>query len=235
MPNGTDGKLGGQAEPGKYIDTEIPGAKDPGEAYDTRYYPRSAFGCWPAGTPTIRGPRGVVTYFVKDRATVTTREERGPVTVQADGATTCIIVPRFLHTTYQGTLVYFATDRNAVTSDYDIYVATRNGNTYSNVGAATELNSTAYDAHPRLTADGLTMYFSSMRTTGGAQGGADIWTATRTATSQPFGTPTRVAELNTAQNESPTWISDDGCEIYLQSNRPNNVGTQDIWVAVKPL
>lgn len=138
--------------------------------------------------------------------------------------------------TGDGTLVYFATDRNAGASGYDIWVGTRASNgTFSNVGPATELNSAAYDAHPRVTANGLTMYFSSMRTGGGALAGADVWMATRTSTSAAFGTPTRVAELNTNSNESPTWISDDGCVIYLQSNRPNNVGGQDIWEAVKPL
>lgn len=134
-----------------------------------------------------------------------------------------------------GALVYFVTNRNAAATGYDLYLGTRSNGTFSGVGPATELNSNAYDAHPRLTADGLRVYFSSMRTTGDALGGADVWTATRTSTSTPFGTPTRVAELNTAHNESPTWISDDDCVIYLQSDRPGGVGGQDLWQAVKPL
>lgn len=99
----------------------------------------------------------------------------------------------------------------------------------------TEINTNVYDAHPRISGDGLTLYYSSMRTDGGALAGTDIWRASRTATTLPFSTPTRVAELNTASNESPTWLSPDGCVIYIQTDRAGGTGGQDMWEAVKPL
>jgi len=130
-------------------------------------------------------------------------------------------------------LLYFASQRG---TSYDLYVSARmSATTYSAPQLVTELNTGDYDAHPRVTSDGLTIYWSSMRTDGGHQGGADVWTASRSSIGSPFGTATRVAELNTASNESPTWISSDGCVIYLQSNRAGGAGDQDIWVATKPL
>src|SRR5262245_13889450 len=59
-------------------------------------------------------------------------------------------------------------------------------NPVSSFGApvpVTELNTDADDEHPRLTADELTVYFSSSRP--GGVGGYDIYQATRTSTSAP--------------------------------------------------
>jgi hypothetical protein len=135
--------------------------------------------------------------------------------------------------TGDGGLLYFASQRG---TSYDLYVSTRGSDgKYGSAQLLTELSTADYDAHPRVTADGLTMYWSSMRTDGGAQGGADIWKATRASRAGAFGTPRRVAELNTSANESPTWVSADDCVMYLQSNRAGGAGDQDIWVATKPL
>jgi hypothetical protein len=43
-----------------------------------------------------------------------------------------------------------------------------------------------------------------------------------------------VPELSSPFSESPSWISPDGCTIYLQSDRPGGLGAQDIYVAVRP-
>jgi hypothetical protein len=137
--------------------------------------------------------------------------------------------------TGDGGLVYFASSRPG-TGGYDIYVAVHKPDGSFDVPRlVSELDTAAYDAHPRITADGLTMYYSSMRTDGGAQAGADIWTASRSTTAEPFGSPKRVPELSTPSNESPTWIAPDGCSIYLQTDRSGGPGGQDIWEAVKPL
>jgi hypothetical protein len=150
-------------------------------------------------------------------AAVNSAEDDGDVTITGDGA-----------------LMYFASSR-AGTGGYDLYQSTRGLNGYGAPVLLAPINTTVYDAHPRVTADGLRLYYSSMRTDGGALAGADIWTATRASTTVAFDSPTRVTELNTASNESPTWISADGCEIYLQSNRAGTTGDQDIWSATKPL
>jgi hypothetical protein len=78
------------------------------------------------------------------------------------------------------------------------------------------------------------MYFSSMRTDSNALAGADIWVSKRPNRAAVWGAPTRVAELSTASNESPTYISPDGCYILIQSDRAGGLGGQDIYEATKP-
>jgi hypothetical protein len=136
--------------------------------------------------------------------------------------------------TADGGLMYFASNRNTA-NGYDIYVSVRSGNDdYGDPEPVTEVNTTVQDAHPRISPDGLTLYWSSMRTDGGAEGGNDIWMATRASVDDDFSGVTRVDALSTASNESPTWVSADGCAVYLQSNRTGTMGGQDLWEAKKP-
>ncbi|HEX8109421.1 MAG TPA: hypothetical protein VF516_16940 [Kofleriaceae bacterium] len=91
------------------------------------------------------------------------------------------------------------------------------------------------DGHPVLSPDGLTLYWSSTRTDGGAQGLTDIWKASRTSTAGDFGAAVRVPELSSAKGESVSWVSPDNCMVLLQSDRPGGPGLQDIYQAVRPL
>lgn len=79
-----------------------------------------------------------------------------------------------------------------------------------------------------VTADALVMYFASTRSVG--QGGHDIWVATRSSTSVPFGSPHVVAEVSSPQEDDPDWVSSDRCRLYITSNRS---GTFKIYVATK--
>jgi hypothetical protein len=79
------------------------------------------------------------------------------------------------------------------------------------------INSTANDEYPVLTADGLTLYLGSTRA--GGLGSDDIYVATRGSTAADFGALSLVTNLNTSSHESPTWLSADGNTLYLQSDR----------------
>jgi hypothetical protein len=138
--------------------------------------------------------------------------------------------------TENGLVLYFGSSRASGTN-LDLFVAVRQSNgLFSTPQPLTNLNTNTYvETKPRLTRDGLRIYWSSTRTDGGALGGTDIWTATRSSTAETFGTPTRVPELSSAANEGPSWISPDGCIIYFQSDRSGGLGAQDIYVAVKPM
>jgi hypothetical protein len=61
------------------------------------------------------------------------------------------------------------------------------------------------------------MYFGSSRGTGDAGAGARsvIWVATRTSTSDPFGAPRAVAELDQGTDAFPSWVSADNCRLYF--------------------
>jgi hypothetical protein len=95
------------------------------------------------------------------------------------------------------------------------------------------VNTSFKEWSPTVSPDELTVYFGSTRTDGGAKGGWDVWKATRASTADPFGAPTPVSELNTAADESPTWVSDDGCRLYLTVNT-NQGRDYDIFIATKP-
>jgi WD40-like Beta Propeller Repeat len=137
------------------------------------------------------------------------------------------------YVTPDGSALYFDSGRGG--TQLDMYVATRQSNgSFGTPQPLTNLNTSVPDGHPRLTQGGLRIYWSSTRSDGGALGGTDIWTATRSSTSASFGTPTRVPELSSTSNESPSWVSPDGCTMYFQSDRPGGLGAQDIYVAVKP-
>jgi hypothetical protein len=67
--------------------------------------------------------------------------------------------------------------------------------------------------------------------TGAGTCGYDIWTASRSSISVPFGNVANLAGVNTSANEFPSWISDDGCRLYVWNN---SGGKYVIEVASKP-
>ena len=90
-----------------------------------------------------------------------------------------------------------------------------------------ELNTPATETGPVPTADGLVLYFGSSRDDPAATH-LDVWMATRPTKDAPFGTPTKLDALNTAEDDWPTWLSPDGCRLYLSTNRS---GSYDVYVA----
>lgn len=88
------------------------------------------------------------------------------------------------------------------------------------------VNSTSFDRDPFLTADELTLYFSSART--GSMGG-DTWVATRTAITAAFGTPIRSTSFSTAANETKASITADGLYAVVGSDQGGGSGGVDVW------
>jgi len=122
------------------------------------------------------------------------------------------------------TLVYFFSDRPGGRGQSDIYVGSLGSTGVTNVRDLAELNTTVNDTDPILTPDGLTIFFSSSRADAGASGGNDIWTAQRSTSSDGFGTPRIVVELNSPSSDAVTWVSPDGCTVYIQSDREATPG-----------
>jgi Tol biopolymer transport system component len=140
--------------------------------------------------------------------------------------------------TPDGSTLYFDSAQGGTMLHLYMAVRQSNGSFSAPQAPPTNLNTTNFvDGHPVLTHDGLTLYWSSTRTDGGAQGGTDIWTATRPSTAGSFGTPVRVPELSSTTNESPSWIAPDNCSMLLQSDRAvtGALGAADIFEAVRPL
>ncbi len=86
------------------------------------------------------------------------------------------------------------------------------------------------DRFGAMTADRLTLYFSSSRA--GGKGKGDVWVTTRpsTAAQSTWSTPVAVAELNSADDDFPDWVSADRCRLYLTSDR---TGDRDVYVATR--
>jgi hypothetical protein len=87
-----------------------------------------------------------------------------------------------------------------------------------------ELDSAADEGMPTLSSDELVIYFARRNPTT-----YDTFRATRTDAGAMFGSVVAVTELNMANvDDAPTWLSPDGCRLYLESSRSGNF---DIYVA----
>jgi hypothetical protein len=124
---------------------------------------------------------------------------------------------------------------NGQSASIDIYVAHANPNdggpwTTTTVG---EVNTSQQDFNPVISADGLTLYFASDRNLPGSAG-LNIFVASRSDTKSVFQPPQAVDNVNSNDDETPTWLSVDGCRLYMTSNRAGGRGKQDIYVATRP-
>jgi hypothetical protein len=104
--------------------------------------------------------------------------------------------------------------------DEMLYVATRPSTTAPFSAPATLTitgNGTLETTSPTVTADGLTLYFTSSRT--GTLGGRDIWRATRAVTTTNFGSITQLTALSSVSSENDVFVLPDHSAIYFSSNR----------------
>jgi len=104
-----------------------------------------------------------------------------------------------------------------------------------NLGCAVNfVNSPFADNGPTIFEDDATgittLYFNSPRP--GGLGGVDIYASTLQADGT-FGPGVNVSELNSRFNDDRVAIRRDGLEIFVSTNRPGGVGSQDIWVATR--
>lgn len=125
------------------------------------------------------------------------------------------------------THLYFGSDRSGVLQPYG---ALRTGpGAYGPAEPVSELWSGTLDSDMVLTPDERVVYFRSRRLTGTD----DVFRATRTRTSDPFGAPELVAEVSSpTASEGPSWVSPDDCRLYLASDRGG--GLPQLYVAERP-
>jgi hypothetical protein len=134
---------------------------------------------------------------------------------------------------YDGLTLYFVWASPRPSSDDDIYYAKRTSTAtqFSNPLALDSVNTTSNESRAWLSRDELTILFESDRSNG--KGDTDIWTATRKAKTDDFGTATDLPVVNgTAADESPA-MSNDGLALYFVSTRTGASGQKDIWTATR--
>ncbi|MEO8180290.1 MAG: hypothetical protein ABI895_15750 [Deltaproteobacteria bacterium] len=128
-------------------------------------------------------------------------------------------------------LYFYSTRQGSNGGSRDLWVAERSTPTGA-FGAPTpllELNTASGELLPRLSADELSIVFTSQRPEG--RGATDIWQAQRSSAAAPFGAPENLAELNTGADETGAWLSSDGLTMFFTSNRAGGQGRLDIWRA----
>jgi hypothetical protein len=95
------------------------------------------------------------------------------------------------------------------------------------INAGRPLNTQYNDMYAVLTADGLTVYFTSDRP-GGLRGN-DLWVSRRESTDAPWGEPENLAILNSTFDDSLSVLSTSENIMYFHSDRPGGCGAGDLW------
>jgi len=140
-----------------------------------------------------------------------------------------------------GLELYFCSERPGGEGPPDIWVTTRA--TVSDpwgppLNLGPPVNTSGQEHAPRLSTDGLELYFSSYERPGG-YGAADIWVTKRTKVNDPWGPPINLGSVvNSSADENFPIISADGLSLYFSEDyhgpyRPGGFGDIDMWVTTR--
>jgi hypothetical protein len=123
-----------------------------------------------------------------------------------------------------GLSLYFGSDRPNGYGSWDLYVTTRPTKKDPwgpPVNLGPNVNSSYCECVPRISADGLSLFFSetdvdvSAFRPGGC-GGTDLWVSTRPSTQDEWGVPVNLEPpVNTGAYETCPWVSDDGLSLLF--------------------
>ena len=133
-----------------------------------------------------------------------------------------------------GLTLYFSSGRRGGLGQRDLWMCQRasSGEPFGmpvNLGPAVNWGGT--NSGPAVSADGLTLLFSSNGRPGG-QGGWDLWMCTRASLTEPFGKPVNLGpSVNSSFQDHVPALSADGRTLLLISNRPGGQGGGDLWMA----
>ena len=135
--------------------------------------------------------------------------------------------------------VLYADWRTGGHGGWDIWLAKRatiNDKWSEPVNLGPPVNSPASEFSPSISADGLSLFFSTgyfgSPRCGGA-GGGDIWVSTRSTKDGPWQEPVNLGPtINSWAEELLPYISADGSTLYFTSSRPGGFGNSDLWQAL---
>jgi Tol biopolymer transport system component len=124
-------------------------------------------------------------------------------------------------TSSDGLSLYFTSDNPGGFGSGDLYVSTRatiNDQWSNPVNLGSYVNTSNMEYWPSISADSLTLYFSSDRP--GGHGDADIWQVKRPTRNDEWNLVENLGlPFNTSNHETAPIISADGLELYFASNR----------------
>ena len=134
-----------------------------------------------------------------------------------------------------GLELYFDSNRSGGFGSYDIWIAKRA--TADDIWSEPEnlgpmVNGPDWEQTPRISADGLSLFFGSNRPEG--SGHWDIWIATRETKDTEWSKAENLGTIiNSIKNEIAPSISADGLSLFFGSNRPNGHGSSDLWLTTR--
>jgi Tol biopolymer transport system component len=134
-----------------------------------------------------------------------------------------------------GLSLFFISTRSGGVGGTDIWVTTRETtedtwDTPVNLGPT--INTSGGDGGVSISSDGLSLYFSSTRSSG--YGSGDLWITTRDTISNEWGTPMNLGSMvNSSSDQCYPSISSDELELYFASNVGGGIGRYDIWVTTR--
>ena len=134
-----------------------------------------------------------------------------------------------------GLEMYFDSQRRCGRKNWEIWVS-RRSTIDDEWGTPTLLeapvNVGQYDCCANISPNGLELYFMSKRT--GGYGQSDIWVAKRPTTNDPWNQAVNLGPLiNTSAWDGTPCLSNDGLELYFDSDRSGSYGSSDIWVVTR--
>ena len=136
--------------------------------------------------------------------------------------------------------LYFQSNRSGGHGSTDIWVsrrATQDETWGSPVNLGPVVNSSASEAFPCLSSDGLILFFSEdagAPIRPGGLGNVDMWMTRRASVLDSWSTPVNLGPIvNTSRLDAGPRISPDGFTLYFASERPGGYGGTwgDIWQA----
>lgn len=156
---------------------------------------------------TLKGGKWETPQLISDK--INTLENEGASSISGDGKT----------------LVYtFCTPRNRC----DLYITTKVDNEWTPpVSISGKVNTSGWESHPSLSADGRTLYFSSDR--GGGMGKEDIW-VTHLDTANVWTKPVNAGpSINTEDSDITPFIHANGSTLYFSSRGHVGMGGADLF------
>lgn len=131
------------------------------------------------------------------------------------------------------TIVFHRPDPD--TKAYQLWMATRpaaDGEFTEPQQLAESTGSPHTSTNPRISADGLTLLFDSNRP--GGFGDFDLWMSHRDSVDAAWQPSVNLGpHVNSAEDESSGFISDDGLTLAFTSKRPGGHGRDDIWISTR--
>ncbi len=95
------------------------------------------------------------------------------------------------------------------------------------------VNSSSGEVCPRISVDGLSLFFASNKA--GGYGGRDLWVTRRATRADAWGEPVNLGpNVNTSKADIGIDISADGLVLFFSSDRLDGAGNFDLWVTTRP-